>query len=249
MNKVRILQEYVEKDRILRWLLMIEMQDVYKTYPNGVIALNGISVRIKQGEFVYVVGPSGAGKSTFIKMMYREEKPTSGKIMINGVNLANIKDSKVPLLRRNIGIVFQDFKLLPKLTVYENVAFALEVIEESPKNIRKRVMEVLDLVRLKHKARFYPDELSGGEQQRVSIARSIVNNPAIVIADEPTGNLDPDTSWEIMDIFERINDRGTTIVMATHNREIVNTIRKRVIAIERGKIARDEVKGEYGYEA
>ncbi|AST06172.1 cell division ATPase [Anoxybacillus flavithermus NBRC 109594] len=228
---------------------MIEMQDVYKTYPNGVIALNGISVRIKQGEFVYVVGPSGAGKSTFIKMMYREEKPTSGKIMINGVNLANIKDSKVPLLRRNIGIVFQDFKLLPKLTVYENVAFALEVIEESPKNIRKRVMEVLDLVRLKHKARFYPDELSGGEQQRVSIARSIVNNPSIVIADEPTGNLDPDTSWEIMDIFERINDRGTTIVMATHNREIVNTIRKRVIAIERGKIARDELKGEYGYEA
>ncbi|AKS39480.1 cell division protein FtsE [Anoxybacillus gonensis] len=227
---------------------MIEMQDVYKTYPNGVIALNGISVRIKQGEFVYVVGPSGAGKSTFIKMMYREEKPTSGKIMINGVNLANIKDSKVPLLRRNIGIVFQDFKLLPKLTVYENVAFALEVIEESPKNIRKRVMEVLDLVRLKHKARFYPNELSGGEQQRVSIARSIVNNPSIVIADEPTGNLDPDTSWEIMDIFERINDRGTTIVMATHNREIVNTIRKRVIAIERGKIARDEVKGEYGYE-
>lgn len=227
---------------------MIEMQDVYKTYPNGVIALNGISVRIKQGEFVYVVGPSGAGKSTFIKMMYREEKPTSGKIMINGVNLANIKDSKVPLLRRNIGIVFQDFKLLPKLTVYENVAFALEVIEESPKNIRKRVMEVLDLVRLKHKARFYPDELSGGEQQRVSIARSIVNNPSIVIADEPTGNLDPDTSWEIMDIFERINDRGTTIVMATHNREIVNAIRKRVIAIERGKIARDEVKGEYGYE-
>ncbi|MCX8002400.1 MAG: cell division ATP-binding protein FtsE [Anoxybacillus mongoliensis] len=228
---------------------MIEMQDVYKTYPNGVIALNGISIRIKQGEFVYVVGPSGAGKSTFIKMMYREEKPTSGKIMINGVNLANIKDSKVPLLRRNIGIVFQDFKLLPKLTVYENVAFALEVIEESPKNIRKRVMEVLDLVRLKHKARFYPDELSGGEQQRVSIARSIVNNPTIVIADEPTGNLDPDTSWEIMDIFERINDRGTTIVMATHNREIVNTIRKRVIAIERGKIVRDEVKGEYGYEA
>jgi cell division transport system ATP-binding protein len=228
---------------------MIEMQDVYKTYPNGVIALNGISVRIKQGEFVYVVGPSGAGKSTFIKMMYREEKPTSGKIMINGVNLANIKNSKVPLLRRNIGIVFQDFKLLPKLTVYENVAFALEVIEESPKNIRKRVMEVLDLVRLKHKARFYPDELSGGEQQRVSIARSIVNNPAIVIADEPTGNLDPDTSWEIMDVFERINDRGTTIVMATHNREIVNTIRRRVIAIEHGKIVRDEVKGEYGYEA
>ncbi|OQM46877.1 cell division ATP-binding protein FtsE [Anoxybacillus sp. UARK-01] len=227
---------------------MIEMKDVYKTYPNGVIALNGINVRIKQGEFVYVVGPSGAGKSTFIKMMYREEKPTSGSIMINGVNLAHLKDNKVPILRRNIGVVFQDFKLLPKLTVYENVAFALEVIEESPRLIKKKVMEVLDLVGLKHKARFYPDELSGGEQQRVSIARSIVNSPKIVIADEPTGNLDPDNSWGIMEVFETINDRGTTIVMATHNREIVNTIKKRVIAIESGKIVRDEARGEYGYE-
>ncbi|KXG09028.1 Cell division ATP-binding protein FtsE [Anoxybacillus sp. P3H1B] len=227
---------------------MIEMKDVYKTYPNGVVALNGINVRIKQGEFVYVVGPSGAGKSTFIKMMYREEKPTSGSIMINGVNLAHLKDNKVPILRRNIGVVFQDFKLLPKLTVYENVAFALEVIEESPRLIKKKVMEVLDLVGLKHKARFYPDELSGGEQQRVSIARSIVNSPKIVIADEPTGNLDPDNSWGIMEIFETINDRGTTIVMATHNREIVNTIKKRVIAIESGKIVRDEARGEYGYE-
>lgn len=227
---------------------MIEMKDVYKTYPNGVIALNGISVRIKQGEFVYVVGPSGAGKSTFIKMMYREEKPTSGSIMINGVNLAKMKDSRVPLLRRHIGVVFQDFKLLPKLTVYENVAFALEVIEESPKVIKKKVMEVLDLVGLKHKARFYPNELSGGEQQRVSIARSIVNSPKIVIADEPTGNLDPDNSWGIMELFETINNRGTTIVMATHNREIVNTIKKRVIAIENGKIVRDEARGEYGYD-
>lgn len=228
---------------------MIEMQDVYKTYPNGVVALNGVNVRIKQGEFVYVVGPSGAGKSTFVKMMYREEKPTSGTIMVNGVNLAKLKDSKVPLLRRNIGVVFQDFKLLPKLTVYENVAFALEVIEESPKIIRKKVMEVLELVGLKHKVRSYPNELSGGEQQRVSIARSIVNSPKIVIADEPTGNLDPETSWGIMEIFEKINNRGTTIVMATHNREIVNTIRRRVIAIENGKIVRDEAKGEYGYEA
>lgn len=227
---------------------MIEMKDVYKTYPNGVIALNGISVRIKQGEFVYVVGPSGAGKSTFINMMYREEKPTSGSIMVNGVNLAKMKDSRVPLLRRHIGVVFQDFKLLPKLTVYENVAFALEVIEESPKVMKKKVMEVLDLVGLKHKARFYPNELSGGEQQRVSIARSIVNSPKIVIADEPTGNLDPENSWGIMELFETINDRGTTIVMATHNREIVNTIKKRVIAIEGGKIVRDEVRGEYGYE-
>ncbi|MGG3161397.1 cell division ATP-binding protein FtsE [Geobacillus stearothermophilus] len=228
---------------------MIEMQDVYKTYPNGVVALNGINVRIKQGEFVYVVGPSGAGKSTFIKMMYREEKPTSGTIMINGVNLAKLKDSKVPLLRRHIGVVFQDFKLLPKLNVYENVAFALEVIEESPKVIRKKVMEVLDLVGLKHKVRSYPNELSGGEQQRVSIARSIVNSPKIVIADEPTGNLDPETSWGIMELFEKINDRGTTIVMATHNKEIVNATRRRVIAIENGKIVRDEAKGEYGYDA
>ncbi|AGT33448.1 cell division protein FtsE [Geobacillus genomosp. 3] len=228
---------------------MIEMQDVYKTYPNGVVALNGVNVRIKQGEFVYVVGPSGAGKSTFIKMMYREEKPTSGKIIVSGVNLAKIKDSKVPLLRRNIGVVFQDFKLLPKLNVYENVAFALEVIEESPKVIRKKVMEVLDLVGLKHKVRSYPNELSGGEQQRVSIARSIVNSPKIVIADEPTGNLDPETSWDIMELFGKINDRGTTIVMATHNKEIVNATRRRVIAIENGKIVRDEAKGEYGYDA
>ncbi|MFC0297770.1 cell division ATP-binding protein FtsE [Geobacillus jurassicus] len=228
---------------------MIEMQDVYKTYPNGVVALNGINVRIKQGEFVYVVGPSGAGKSTFIKMMYREEKPTSGNIMVNGVNLAKLKDSKVPLLRRHIGVVFQDFKLLPKLNVYENVAFALEVIEESPKVIRKKVMEVLDLVGLKHKIRSYPNELSGGEQQRVSIARSIVNSPKIVIADEPTGNLDPETSWGIVELFEKINDRGTTIVMATHNKEIVNATRRRVIAIENGKIVRDEAKGEYGYDA
>lgn len=230
-------------------MMMIEMQDVYKTYPNGVVALNGINVRIKQGEFVYVVGPSGAGKSTFIKMMYREEKPTSGTIMVNGVNLAKLKDSKVPLLRRNIGVVFQDFKLLPKLNVYENVAFALEVIEESPKAIRQKVMEVLDLVGLKHKVRSYPNELSGGEQQRVSIARSIVNSPKIVIADEPTGNLDPETSWGIVELFEKINDRGTTIVMATHNKEIVNATRRRVIAIENGKIVRDEARGEYGYDA
>ncbi|TKC17064.1 cell division ATP-binding protein FtsE [Robertmurraya kyonggiensis] len=228
---------------------MIEMEDVYKKYPNGVVAANGINVSIKQGEFVYVVGPSGAGKSTFIKMMYREEKPSKGAIMIDGVNLAKLKESKVPIFRRNLGVVFQDFKLLPKLTVYENVAFALEVIEESPKYIKKRVMEVLDLVGLKHKSRMLPTELSGGEQQRVSIARSIVNSPKVMIADEPTGNLDPETSWEIMRIFEEINTRGTTIVMATHNREIVNTIRHRVIAIENGQIIRDEQRGDYGYES
>lgn len=227
---------------------MIEMQNVYKTYPNGVKAINGISIKINQGEFAYIVGPSGAGKSTFIKMMYREEKPSSGNIIVNGANVAKIKDSKVPIFRRHIGVVFQDFKLLPKLTVYENIAFALEVIEQSPEEIKKRVLEVLELVKLKGKMDSFPDELSGGEQQRVSIARSIVNSPKVVIADEPTGNLDPETLWEIMDIFEEINKRGTTILMATHNREIVNAIRKRVIAIENGNVVRDEVRGEYGYE-
>lgn len=228
---------------------MIEMEEVFKKYPNGVVAANGISVSIKQGEFVYVVGPSGAGKSTFIKMMYREEVPTKGTIMINGLNLAKLKPNKVPQLRRQIGVVFQDFKLLQTLTVYENVAFAMEVIEEHPDDIKKRVMEVLNLVGLKHKARMLPSELSGGEQQRVSIARSIVNNPKVVIADEPTGNLDPDTSWEIMKIFEEINRSGTTVVMATHNRDIVNSIKHRVIAIENGMITRDEQRGDYGYES
>lgn len=227
---------------------MIQMNNVVKKYPNGVVAANGITIDIKQGEFVYVVGPSGAGKSTFIKLMYREEKPTSGDVIIAGTNLSTLKNSRVPNFRRQLGVVFQDFKLLPRLNVYENVAYALEVIEEQPKVIRKRVMEVLELVGLKHKVRMLPSELSGGEQQRVSIARSIVNMPKVVIADEPTGNLDPETSWEIMNIFEEINTRGTTIVMATHNREIVNTIRKRVIAIEGGMIVRDVYGGEYGYE-
>ncbi|MGD7043376.1 cell division ATP-binding protein FtsE [Jeotgalibacillus proteolyticus] len=227
---------------------MIQMKQVYKKYSNGIMAANGFDVNIQQGEFVYVVGPSGAGKTTFIKMMYREEKPTKGTILINDVDIATLKAKRVPYLRRNIGVVFQDFKLLNQLTVYENIVFALEVIEEHPKTIKKRAMEVLDLVGLKHKARMMPDELSGGEQQRISIARSIANQPKIMIADEPTGNLDPETSWEIMNLFEEINARGTTIIMATHNREIVNTIRHRVIAIENGLIVRDEQRGEYGYE-
>ncbi|MER2105306.1 MAG: cell division ATP-binding protein FtsE [Solibacillus sp.] len=227
---------------------MIQMKNVTKKYPNGVVAVNGISVDIQKEEFVYVVGPSGAGKSTFIKLMYREEKPTSGDVIVAGTNLSTLKNNRVPHLRRQLGVVFQDFKLLPRLTVYENVAFALEVIEEQPAEIRKRVMEVLELVGLKHKVRMFPSELSGGEQQRVSIARSIVNRPKVLIADEPTGNLDPENSWEIMDIFEEINRQGTTIVMATHNREIVNTIRKRVIAIEGGLVVRDEYGGDYGYE-
>ena len=227
---------------------MIEVKNVYKKYPNGVHAINGININIDFGEFVYVVGPSGSGKSTFIKMLYREEKPTSGSIIVNGINLTTLKERKVPYLRRNLGVVFQDFKLLPNLTVYENIAFALEVIEESPRNIKRRVLEVLDLVHLKQRARSYPNELSGGEQQRVSIARSIVNSPKVLIADEPTGNLDPETTWEIMDTFMEINRRGTTIIMATHDKEIVNNIRNRVIVIEGGLVVRDELKGEYGYE-
>lgn len=224
------------------------MKDVWKTYPNGVMAVNGIDVEIQKGEFVFVVGPSGAGKSTFIKMIYREEKPTKGTIIIDGTNLAELKERHVPYLRRKIGVVFQDFKLLPKLTVYENVAFALEVIDEKQEDIKRKVMDVLELVKLKNKARAFPDELSGGEQQRVSIARSIVNKPTVVVADEPTGNLDPDTAWGIVDTFKEINDRGTTVIMATHNKDIVNKTKKRVIAIDGGRIVRDELQGEYGYE-
>ncbi|NIK12518.1 cell division ATP-binding protein FtsE [Alkalibacillus sp. S2W] len=227
---------------------MIEMENVHKVYDNGVTALSGVTTKIEDGEFVYVVGQSGAGKSSFIKLMYHEEVPSDGKVQINHVDIGSIKKRQVPYLRRSIGVIYQDFKLLPKMTAYENVAFALEVIEENPRKIRRRVMEVLDKVGLKHKARFIPAQLSGGEQQRVAIARAIVNNPKVVIADEPTGNLDPDTSWEIMRIFEEVNDTGTTVIMATHSREIVNTIRKRVIAMENGQVVRDEHRGEYGYE-
>ncbi|WP_208590820.1 cell division ATP-binding protein FtsE [Gracilibacillus suaedae] len=227
---------------------MIKMQEVYMTYPNGVVALNGVDVTIEQGEFVYIVGHSGAGKSTFTKMLFREEVPTKGSVVVNNTDITTLKWKEVPYFRRNIGVVYQDFRLLPKLTVYENIAFALEVIEESPKNIRKRVMSVLDQVGLKNKARFIPDELSGGEQQRVAIARAMVNHPSLLIADEPTGNLDPETSWEIMRILEEINASGTTILMATHSKEIVNTVKKRVIAMEDGMIVRDEHRGEYGYE-
>lgn len=224
------------------------MTNVYKEYPNGMKAISGITVTIKQGEFVYVVVPSGAGKSTFIKMMYREEKPSTGSINVNGLVIESLAERDVPYFRRQLGIIFQDFKLLPKLTVYENVAFALEVIEEEPEAIRERVKEVLTLVGLEDRASALPSELSGGERQRVAIARAIVNRPKVVIADEPTGNLDIDTALDIMNIFKRINERGTTIVMATHNADIVNTIRHRVIAIEDGKIVRDEIEGGYGYE-
>ncbi|WP_020062845.1 cell division ATP-binding protein FtsE [Bacillus sp. 123MFChir2] len=227
---------------------MITMTNVYKEYPNGMKAVNGLTVKIKQGEFVYVVGPSGAGKSTFIKMMYREEKPTTGSINVNGLVIESLAERDVPYFRRQLGVIFQDFKLLPKSTVYENVAFALEVIEEERGVIRERVTEVLKLVGLEERANSLPNELSGGEQQRIAIARAIVNRPKVVIADEPTGNLDMDTAMDIMSIFKRINERGTTIIMATHNADIVNTIRHRVIAIEGGKIVRDEIEGGYGYE-
>lgn len=227
---------------------MITMTNVYKEYPNGMKAVDGLTVKIKQGEFVYVVGPSGAGKSTFIKMMYREEKPTTGSINVNGLVIESLAERDVPYFRRQLGVIFQDFKLLPKLNVYENVAFALEVIEEDRDVIRERVMEVLKLVGLEDRADALPSELSGGEQQRIAIARAIVNRPKVVIADEPTGNLDIDTAMDIMSIFKRINERGTTIIMATHNADIVNTIRHRVIAIESGKIVRDEIEGGYGYE-
>jgi cell division transport system ATP-binding protein len=207
-----------------------------------------VSVSVEAGEFAYIVGPSGAGKSTFIKLLYREEKLDKGSLKVGKFDLATIKKRDVPLLRRSVGVVFQDYKLLPKKTVFENIAYAMEVIGEKPRNIKKRVMEVLDLVGLKHKIRSFPNELSGGEQQRIAIARAIVNNPKVLIADEPTGNLDPENSWEIMNLLERINLQGTTILMATHNSQIVNTLRHRVIAIEDGHVVRDEVEGAYGYD-
>jgi cell division transport system ATP-binding protein len=224
------------------------MKNVGKVYDSGIVALRDINVDIEKGEFVFVVGPSGAGKTTFTKMIFREELPTQGQLVVNGRNVTALKSSEVPYFRRSLGIIFQDYRLLPNRTVYENVAFAMQVIEAPRREIQKRVNHVLELVGLRYRARNFPTELSGGEQQRVAIARAIVNNPVVVIADEPTGNLDPETSWEIMKIFERINKNGTTIVMATHDKTVVDTMRKRVIAIERSSIVRDEAKGVYGYE-
>ncbi|WP_346353441.1 cell division ATP-binding protein FtsE [Azotosporobacter soli] len=227
---------------------MIEMDGVTKIYDNGSVALSDINITIPRGDFLFVVGPSGAGKSTFIKLLFREELPTRGHLIVNGRNVSELANEDVPFLRRSLGIVFQDYRLLPKKTIYENVAFAMQVIEAPRREIQKRVYHVLDLVGLRHKTKHFPTELSGGEQQRVAIARAIVNKPAIVIADEPTGNLDPETSWEIMKIFERINKDGTTMVMATHDKTVVDAMRKRVIAIEKGRIVRDQTGGLYGYE-
>ncbi len=227
---------------------LIHMKNVSKLYDNGSMALSNINIDIDKGEFVFLVGPSGAGKSTFIKMILREVLPTEGQLIVNGRNTLAMSESDVPYLRRGLGIIFQDYRLLPEKTVYENVAFAMQVIEAPRREMQKRVNGVLDLVGLNDKVKSFPTQLSGGEQQRVAIARAIVNNPMIVIADEPTGNLDPETSWDIMRIFERINKSGTTILMATHDKTIVDTMKKRVIAIENGRLIRDEVKGGYGYE-
>ncbi len=228
---------------------MLEMIDVSKIYPGGSVALQDINVRIEQGEFVFIVGPSGAGKSTFFKMLFREVLPSSGKVIVNGHDLVKMTDKEIPYFRRQLGIVFQDYRLLPDRTVYDNVAFAMQVIETPYRKIKRRVNDVLDLVGLRKRAHAYPTELSGGEQQRIAIARAIVNDPILLIADEPTGNLDPETSWEIMDIFREVNKSGTTIVMATHDRGIVDEMEKRVIAIEHGHIVRDDAKGVYGYES
>ena len=227
---------------------LIRVSDVQKTYKTGTVALYDANLSIKKGEFVFVIGASGSGKSTLIKMLYREEKPDRGSIIIGGINVAKLRNRKVYVLRRKLGVVFQDFKLLPKLTVYENVAFAMEALGYDKREIHKRVIEVLDLVGLKNVVRKYPDQISGGEQQRVAIARAIVNRPKLLICDEPTGNLDPDTSMEIMKVLDNINAMGTTIVMATHDREIVNAMQKRVVLLDHGKIIKDIEKGSYIHE-
>ncbi|MBN2898581.1 MAG: cell division ATP-binding protein FtsE [Clostridia bacterium] len=226
---------------------MIKMLNVSKKYNNGVIAVANMNLNIKRGDFVFLVGPSGAGKSTFIKMLLKEENPTSGHVVVDDLDITKLHRRKVPELRRKIGVVFQDFRLLPNKTVYENIAFAMEITETKPRDIRKHVPMVLSIVGLADKQKMYPDQLSGGEQQRVSIARAIINNPPILIADEPTGNLDPETSREIMKLLLQINRRGTTVLMATHDKEIVDLMKQRVIAIEKGRVVRDELGGKYGY--
>ncbi|WP_025773768.1 cell division ATP-binding protein FtsE [Neomoorella thermoacetica] len=228
---------------------LIQFFNVTKQYPPNITALDDVSVKIDKGEFVFLVGPSGAGKTTFIRLLFREEVPNRGQIIIGGRSISRLKRKEVPLLRRNIGIVFQDFRLLPDRTVFENVAFALRVVEAHPREIKPRVERALAQVGLSNRARMFPHQLSGGEQQRTAIARAIVNNPRILVADEPTGNLDPVTSGEIMKLLEEINRLGTTVIMATHAWDIVNSMRKRVIALQHGRLVRDDREGAYGYEA
>ena len=224
---------------------MIEFKDVSKIYDNNVKALSNVNIKIDSGDFVFLVGPSGAGKSTFIKMLLKEVEPTMGEIIVADKELSKVTRKQIPYYRRKIGMVFQDFRLIPTLNVYENVAFAMRVVEASQREIRRRVPMVLSLVGLSHKYKMFPNELSGGEQQRVSLARAIVNNPSVLIADEPTGNLDPETAKEIMDLLDDINKAGTTVLMATHAKDIVDSMKKRVIAIEGGEIVRDEKRGMY----
>lgn len=228
---------------------MIQLQNVTKTYLNGAKALIDVTMRIKKGDFVFLVGPSGAGKSTLTKLLYREEVPSRGQIILDGKNVVRMRPREIPYLRRKIGMVFQDFRLLTKKTVAENVAFALEVVGASNREINKAVPAVLSMVGLTEKADIFPDHLSGGEQQRVCVARAIINSPILLIADEPTGNLDPETSWDLMKLFMDINRRGTTIIMATHAWDIVDEMKKRVIEMADGRIVRDEEEGAYRNEA
>lgn len=227
---------------------LITIKNVTKTYKTGVTAIHDLSINFKKGEFVFITGTTGCGKSTLIKMLYREEKPTSGHIYIGGLDVAKLSNRKVYKIRRKLGVVFQDFKLLPKSTVYENVAFALEIFGTPTDEIHAKVLKVLDLVGLKGKAKQYPHQLSGGEQQRVAIARAIVNGPKILICDEPTGNLDPKTSLGIMNVLEAINKLGTTVLVVTHDTEIVNKLKKRVVVLEQGRILKEYAEGEYRYE-
>ena len=224
---------------------MIQLLDIHETYDNGTRALKGIDLRIEDGEFVFLVGPSGSGKSTIIKLITGEIQPTGGRIMVNGYNLGNIRPGQVPYMRRTLGVIFQDFRLIDKKTVWENLTFAMRAVGASPREIRKRIPYVLDLVGLNYKGDRYPDQLSGGEQQRVAIARALVNNPKMIIADEPTGNLDPSRSQEIMLLLEKINELGTTMLVVTHEKELVNRFSKRVVAIENGRVISDETGGYY----
>ncbi len=228
---------------------MIKVENVTKVYPNGSKALEDISMEIEKGEFVFIIGSSGSGKSTLIKLLLKELNPTAGQIVINGINTTRMKRNQIPYLRRNLGVVFQDFRLLPAKTVYDNVAFAMQVIESPTRQMRRNIPTVLSLVGLQNKAKAYPNQLSGGEQQRTALARAIVNNPPILIADEPTGNLDPETAWDIMQLLVEINKRGTTVVVATHAKDLVDKMQKRVITLQHGEIIRDVKKGGYSDEA
>jgi len=227
---------------------MIEFKDVTKRYTNGTLALKNVNLKITKGEFAFLVGSSGSGKSTLLKLVLKEEDPSDGEVYVNGYDVTSMERREIPGLRRSLGVVFQDFRLLPNKTVYENVAFAMQITEALPKEIRRQVPMSLALVGLSKKANMLPGQLSGGEQQRVALARAIVNSPSLLVADEPTGNLDPETSMEIMKLLAEINNRGTTVLVATHEKTIVDSMKKRVIAINRGEIIRDQQKGLYGDE-